>query len=395
MGQGMTALQNILNGLAQLLERSGQDVYAVVSAYLAVFALFSLIWTLYQLAFGGRLVSTSLGLLLRLILVLMVINRWPWFLRMLQGEGIWLGLLATGNRIQLEQFLDPGALVRLGIESGGVLWQAYANNLHWTQFFPIAAIAYLLAWLVYVCAFMVMAYKVFWWQVELLLMGLGGMVLLPSLVFRPTAFVASGVLSYPANAFARFFLGSLMSGLLWNILPTLTTVALPLGQVRLATVDLKIQEAVVAVGLACTMAACFLAVNRMAGMLTSGVPGMAGGQSLGSFLHMVTGAGAALLTAGGAAAYGALGAGRGIVAGGQAVRGLAAASEALPTTASLGETARALYSGARTGMQGGPQASLGQLMQRTSQVTQTVQRQSLRHLMQGRGGDVTYRGTHP
>lgn len=394
MGQGMTALQNILNGIAQLLARSGQDVYAVVSAYVAAFALLSLLWVLYQLAFGGRRVQMSLGLCLRLILVLTAIHRWPWFLQMLQEEGIWLGLLATGNRLHLEQFLDPGALVRLGIESGGVLWQAYVNNMSWTLI-PIAGVAYLLAWLAYVCAFMVMAYKVFWWQVELLLMGLSGMVLLPSLVFRPTTFVASGVLSYAANAFVRFFLGSLLAGLLWNVLPTLTTVALPLGQVRLQAIDLKIQEAVYAVGLAWTMATCFLAVNRMAGVLTSGVPGMAGGQSVGSFVHMVTGAGAALLTAGGTAAYGALGAGRAVVAGGQAVQGMAAASAHIPSTASLGAAARALYGGAQAGMHGGAQATLGQLMQRTSAVTQAAQRQSLRQLMQGRGTDVTFRGTRP
>ena len=293
------------------------------------------------------------------------------------------------------EFLDPGALVRVGIESGGVLWQAYVNNMSW-KIFPIVGVAYLLAWLAYVCAFMVMAFKVFWWQVELLLMGLGGMVLLPSLVFRPTAFVASGVLGYAANAFARFFLGSLLAGLLWGVLPTLTQLAMPMGQVRLITVDLKITEAFYAVGLAWVLACCFLGVNRMAGVLTSGVPAMAGGQSVGALLHMVTGPAAGMVAAGGAAVTTALGAGRVGAAGAQAMLGAGAgASRALLSQHTIGQAAREIYSGAMAGMQGGPQSQLGRLMERTSAVTQAAQRQTVRQLMQGRGGDTTFRGTRP
>ena len=395
MGEGATALQKILNGIEGMLELSGQDVYGIVTGYLAAFAFFALLWVLYQMAWGGRHLQTAMGLCLRLILVLFAVQFWPWFLRSLEEEGVWLGLLATGNRVQVEQFLDPGALVRLGIESGGILWQAYVNNMSW-KIFSLVGVAYLLAWLAYVGAFMVMAFKVFWWQVELLLMSLGGMVLLPSLVFRPTAFVASGVLSYAANSFARFFLGSLLAGLLWAVLPTLTQLALPIGQVRLVTIDLKIQEAFYAVGLAWVLACCFLAVNRMAGVLTSGVPGMAGGQSVGAFLHMVTGAGAAMVMGGGAAVTGALGVGRAGAASLQAASGAAPAlGQALRGQHTLGQAAREIYSGAMAGMQGGPQSQLGRLMERTSAVTQTAQRQTVRQLMQGRDADTVFRGARP
>ncbi len=46
--------------------------------------------------------------------------------------------------------------------------------------------------------------------------GPAGMCLLPSLCFRRTAFVATGVLSYAANMFARFLLGALLAGVLWK-----------------------------------------------------------------------------------------------------------------------------------------------------------------------------------
>jgi type IV secretory pathway TrbL component len=392
MGAGGTALQKMLDGLQGMLELSGQEVYGIVTAYLSLFALFALLWVLYQMAWGGHHLQSALGLCFRLMFVFFAVQFWPWFLGMLEQEGVWLGLLATGNRVQVVQFLDPGALVRMGIESGAVLWQAYDNNKGW-KLFPVIGIAFFLAWLSYLCAFMVMAYKVFWWQVELLIMGLAGMVLLPSLVFRPTAFVASGVLNYAANAFARFFLGSLLAGLLWGVLPTLTDLALPMGQVRLATVDLKIQEAFYAVALAWTVAACFLAVNCMAGVLTSGVPGMAGGQSLGNLIHMMAGAGAAMATAGGAAVTTALGGARAMTAGGQALLGASSgAARALTTSQTLGQAAREIYGGARAGMQGGPQSHLGRLMGATSSMTQAAHQQTVRHLMQRGGGDTMMRG---
>ena len=42
--------------------------------------------------------------------------------------------------------------------------------------------------------------------------------------------------------------------------------------------DAALQAASAAVMTAWVLAACFLSVNRLAGMLTSGIPGMAGGQ---------------------------------------------------------------------------------------------------------------------
>ena len=95
-----------------------------------------------------------------------------------------------------------------------MLWTAFKAHLGLTT--PVTAIIFFLAWLAYCAAFAVMAYKVFWWQVELLLAGAAGLCLLPTLAFPRTAFVATGVLSYAANMFARFLLGALLAGCLWK-----------------------------------------------------------------------------------------------------------------------------------------------------------------------------------
>ena len=75
---------------------------------------------------------------------------------------------------------------------------------------------------------------------------------------------------------------------------------------RKVSEDAAIQAASAAVGTAWILAACFLSVNRMAGMLTSGIPGMAGGQSVGGLVRMMATGAAATATVGGAAVVGGL-----------------------------------------------------------------------------------------
>jgi type IV secretory pathway TrbL component len=395
--QAMGALQRILNDIAAQMDAGAALLHPVLMGYIAFFGALALVWVAYALLYNGRTLESALGLLIRLTIIGFAVDHWPWFLDGVSTIGVNLGLLATGNQVDAAQFLDPGALLKLGIDSGAVLWRAFQNNLGWTSM--ITGLAYLIAWLGYVAAFMVMAYKVFWWQVELLLASLGGMVLLPTLIFRPTGFIAAGVLSYAANMGVRFFLGALLTGALWANLATLTAITRPTTTLRLAAVDFTVQEAFFATGVAIVLGACFLAVNRLAGMLTSGIPGMAGGQSMGSFLRMVT-AGATTLLAGGAAA-GAAGVGtlRLGAAGAQGALGASQAAGHLLTSggaSGMGDAVRQIYAGAAAQMSGGAQARLGAYMGSASQVTRWGAEQALGHYMGSRHGrhDEMHRGVH-
>lgn len=328
-------------------------------------------------------------------LVTLAIDRWPWFLGGLRNLAITLGIIATGDQLALTDFLDPGALLRVGLSSAAVLWQAFWANIGLTS--AITAFAYFLAWLSYCAAFGVMAYKVFWWQVELLIASLAGMCLLPTLCFQRTAFVATGVLSYAANMFARFLLGALLAGALWRHLESLTLVAiLP----RKAGLDMAIQGAFAAVATAWILAACFLSVNRIAGMLTSGVPGMAGGHTVGGVFRLLATGAAAAATLGGAAAVSTLGAARGLAAGGQAlyggtraaIQGVQAAHRG--ASLSLGGTARAIYAGAKDAASGGLQEKLGTYMRAPTRFAARSGQQTLDHLMQGTRGAGQHDQTH-
>ena len=116
------------------------------------------------------------------------------------------------------------------------------------------------------------------------------------------------------------------------------------GLARKVSEDAAMQAAFAAMGIAWILAACFLGVNRMAGMLTSGIPGMAGGQSLGSLARLVGTGVAAATTAGAATLAGSIGVAGGVRAGIQA--GAALHSGGLT---SLKEAARATYAGVTTG----------------------------------------------
>ena len=367
----LNALQRILNSIEASLSSGGPPFATMLMAYLGFFTLLALLACCYGMLCNGRVLQSALGLLIRLALVTCALTKWPWFLDGLRDLAISLGFLATGDQLTVAEFLDPGALVQLGLSSASVLWQAFKAYLGITT--PVAAIIFFVAWLGYGAAFAVMAFKVFWWQVELLIAGAAGMVLLPTLIFPRTAFVATGVLSYAANMFARFLLGALLAGVLWKNLDTFGLVPV---LARKVSEDAAIQAAFAATGTAWMLAACFLSVNRMAGMLTSGIPGMAGGQSLGSLVRMVTTGAAAATTAGAAAVAGGMG-----IAGGSRAALQAAHALHQGSPQSLGEAARAIYAGVQAGAHGQIGSTLRGYMGDPTRVTQQAARLTLAQLM--------------
>lgn len=385
----LNALQRILNNIEGSLTSAGPPLTAVLTGVMALFCLLALVAMCYGALWNGRVLHGAFGFMIRLALVSWAVTKWPWFLDGLRDLAVSLGFLATGDQLTIAEFLDPGAFVKLGLSSGAVLWTAFKAHLGITT--PVAAIIFFVAWLGYCAAFAVMAFKSFWWQVELLLAGAAGMCLLPALIFPRTAFVAQGVLSYAANMFARFLLGALLAGVLWKNLDTFGLVP---ALARKVSEDAAMQAAFAATGTAWILAACFLGVNRMAGMLTSGLPGMAGGQSLGSLARLVSTGVAAATTAGAATIAGSIGVAGGVRAGIQAGAALHRGG-----LTSLKEAARATYAGVTTGARLTlPQAGAGATTGAGPATMTQPQQDRLRDLMAGsqritqRAGQMTLAG---
>jgi hypothetical protein len=185
------------------------------------------------------------------------------------------------------------------------------------------------------------------------------------------------VVSYAANAFARFLLGALLAGLLWQHLEAFAVSPL---LARTQGVTVAMQAASAAVGLAWVLAACFLSVNKLAGMLTSGIPGMAGGQSIGALGQTVAVGAAIVGTAGAAGVVGASAATGGVRAGVQAVAGLRSGS-----LTTLQEAARATFAGVQSGAHGQNLGRLTTLMRGgdPTRLMGAMSHVTLQQLMQG------------
>jgi type IV secretory pathway TrbL component len=398
--EDLGVLQRILNDIATTYAQGGIPLQSALLVFVGIFTTFALVYLAYGIFLNGSAVPGAVTLLAKLAFVVWGLEHLPSFFGGVRDLAIWLGLLTTNGGITVAEFLDPGAAVKLGLKSGKILWDAFVNNRGLTSF--VNALAYLLAWVGYVSAFFLIAFRLFWWQVELLIASLAGLCLLPTLCFRAVSFVGQGILSYAANMFCRFLIGAILAGALWRHLDTLTGLPSEPGLPTLRGLDLSIQAAFVAVGGAWALALCFLSVNRLAGMLASGVPALTGAGTVGTMVRTLVGAGAAAGAVGAVGTGVVLGAGRGVAG---TVQGLIGAGQATQGVGGMlasgggergvfGEAARQIYGGAVAGASGGVQARLGAAMGTVADVATNSRQQALRQFMGVTSRDDFHRGTH-
>lgn len=391
-GQGFGLLEQILKALTTTLERGLGDVHPVVMGYITLFLCFALAMLAYGILVNGRAIQGAVSLLVRGALVVWAVGHWPWFLEQLSELAIALGFLLTGSSLTVRELLDPGVMLKKAIDSAVPLWTAWQNNNSWWN--PSAVmmgVMYFAIWAIYVGSFGVVVWRIFWIQTETLIATAAGVVLLPTLLFRPVQFVATGVLSYAANCFARYLIVAMLAGLLWT---HFDTIPLQIAQAAPGKVNVTLQEGILSAAIAVVLAATFLGSNALASMLTSGVPSMGGMQHFGQVINGISGGISGLLATGGGAVTGTLGAARGALMTGQgmvgAARGLAAGD-----VHSLGEAARQMYSGAKAGISGGAQQRVAELMGHSASFTQRHGSSTLDRLMHQRNPvDRAHGGAH-
>jgi type IV secretion system protein TrbL len=107
-----------------------------------------------------------------------------------------LGLLAGGNTITAAQLLQPGRLAQVGIDAGKPILDSISGLMGFTSFFDnfIQIVILLIAWLIVVIGFFIMAIQLFVGLIEFKLTTLAGFVLVPFGLFGRTAFLAEKVL---------------------------------------------------------------------------------------------------------------------------------------------------------------------------------------------------------
>jgi hypothetical protein len=307
--QTTATFQQILEAFAAALAPGVESLRGELLFYFQVLLFFEMLRTCYAFLYSGDLLQGAMATLGRGALVFWALANFPQVLQWTQETFVSLGLLAGGDRLTPAQFLDPGQYIAMGIRVMALLYSSMTASFSLLSI-P-QAFGYLLLWIVFMAAFAVLAVNVAIWQVELLIAGVGAMVLLPALTFRSWAWMAQGALSLTINLCFRFFLGALLASLTFPLLERLTI-----------TTPVSFQSVAVSVIGGWLFAFLFTRVNSMASHFLSGMASLTAGT-------VVSAAAGSAVTVGAAVSgVGAVG-GAALAGGATAARGGLLASQAM------------------------------------------------------------------
>ncbi|CCD84684.1 putative conjugal transfer protein trbL [Bradyrhizobium sp. ORS 285] len=143
-----------------------------------------------------------------------LIGNWNSLARVVFESFAALGLKASGSALSAADFLRPGRIAQVGLDTGRPLLQAISGLLGYVSFFEnFLQIAVLLfAWVVVLLAFFILAIQLFVTLIEFKLTTLAGFVLIPFALFGKTAFAAERVLGNVISSGVKVLLLALISG---------------------------------------------------------------------------------------------------------------------------------------------------------------------------------------
>jgi type IV secretion system protein TrbL len=237
-----------------------------------------------------------------------------------------LGLAAAGSPLTPSEFLQPGHIALAGVSAAQPLLSQLAALMGFTSFFNnfLQIFVLLLAWIVTVISFFILAILVFLAIIEFKLVTLLGFVLVPFALWRGTSFIAEPVLGSIVTAGIRIMTYAVVVG----IGTTLFAQLVPNGNGQ----ALGVNDALAILLGALTIAGLALACPRIAAGLHSGAPQLGLGAAAAP-AAMAVGAAAGM----GAAAMGAASAGVAAVRAGASLAGGARTAYALGSAAAGGE----------------------------------------------------------
>lgn len=125
-----------------------------------------------------------------------LITNWSQLAQVIFQSFAVLGLKASGAALGPDQFLHPGKLAQVGIDAGRPILDAVSKMGGFPGFFEhfVQIIILLIAWIVVIASFLVLAIQLFVTLIEFKLTTLAGFVLVPFGLFNRTAFLAERTL---------------------------------------------------------------------------------------------------------------------------------------------------------------------------------------------------------
>ncbi|AUL45931.1 P-type conjugative transfer protein TrbL [Bordetella trematum] len=107
-----------------------------------------------------------------------------------------LGLIASGSSLSITEFLQPGRVAQVGVDTGAPLLKRIGELSGITKVFANldVIVVLFLAWIIVVFSFLILAIQLFITLLEFKLTTLAGFVLVPFALWNKTAFLAEKVL---------------------------------------------------------------------------------------------------------------------------------------------------------------------------------------------------------
>jgi type IV secretion system protein TrbL len=214
-----------------------------------------------------------------------------------------LGLKAAGGGLSAEDFLRPGRVAAAGISAAKPMLEAAAELSGFPAFFEniVQVVVLLIGWLLVVIAFFIISVQIFVCVLEFKLTTLAGFVLVPFGLFGRTAFLAERVLGNVIAAGVKVLVLAVITGIGSSLFSEFTAAIGP-GQPNLETVLALALASLTLLGLS-------IFGPGIASGLVSGAPQLGAGAAVGTGLMVggmaMAGAAAAQLVAGGGASLAA------------------------------------------------------------------------------------------
>ena len=277
-------------------------------------------------ALGGE--DNVLGRLIRKILYIgafaFIINSFSTLSDIIFRSFAQAGLTAGGGTITAADLLKPGRLAGTGFSAAWPLLQQVNQYLGFTTFFDnfLTIVVLLVAWVIVILAFFILAVQMFVTILEFKLTSLAGFVLVPFALWNRTSFLAERVLGNVVSSGIKVMVLAVIVGIGSNYFTQFTT--------ALQGQEPDIGQAMSLVLASLALFGLGIFGPGIASGLVAGAPQLGAGAALGTVL----GAGGALYLGG----AGAAGAARGLAAAGLgAVRAGTAMGSAASTAYTLGQ----------------------------------------------------------
>lgn len=204
----------------------GEVAFLTATLVLIDMTLAGLFWAMSNAGGGGDEVITKL---LRKVLYVgafaFIIGNFNTLASILFRSFAGLGLVASGSALTEAQFLQPGRLAQVGIDSGRPLMEQLGDLTGFPEVFMNldVVVVLLLAWLIVIVSFFVLAVQLFVTLIEFKLTTLAGFVLVPFALWNKTAFLAERVLGNVVSSGIKVLVLAVIVGIGTGLFSEFTT----------------------------------------------------------------------------------------------------------------------------------------------------------------------------